>query len=63
MSYYMDGTLIYAARYEYEDDCAFCEEGVIQWTDIDEIAVCDCCGLEIDLNEMEQDHYDSCYNN
>lgn len=48
-------------QYEFEDDCAMCEEGIIQWTRDDQIAICDCCGLEVDLGEMAANHYNLCY--
>lgn len=37
---------------EYELDCDQCNDGVLQWTLRDSIAVCDSCSREIEIDEL-----------
>ncbi len=48
-------------KYSYEIDCTECDEGVLQWTREDEIAICDHCDHEMNLNEYSQEYWNSNY--
>ncbi len=50
-----------ASNYQYEMDCECCDEGILQWTDRDEIAICDCCDNEINLNDLCERHWELCF--
>lgn len=46
-------------KYLYEMDCPECDEGIMQWCDRDEIAVCDYCNHEVNLSELCQRHWET----